>query len=114
MRESIHIPIYLFICIDPTAAPINPNGSSPSSNSIRLSWNPPPFEHRNGMIRSYIVNLTELETNISSTYTSLGTTLTINSLHPYYRYQFTIVAVTIGSGPPTAAFIVQTQEDGKM
>ena len=38
--------------------------------------------------------------------------LTINSLHPYYRYQFTITAVTISSGPSTATFTVRTQQDG--
>ena len=40
--------------------------------------------------------------------------LTINALHPYYRYRLTISAVTISTGPPTAAFTVRTQEDGNL
>lgn len=91
---------------------MNASGVSQSSTSIVLSWSPPPFEHRNGIIRSYIINSTELKTGIKFSYTSIGTGITLNSLHPYYLYQFTITAVTISLGPPTASFTVRTLEDG--
>ena len=96
----------------PSTAPVNLTGSSLSSTSISLSWDPPPFEHQNGIIRSYIINSTELETNKTFSYTSLGTSIQINSLHPYYEYQFSVTAVTISSGPPSDTIIVQTEEDG--
>ena len=104
---------------DPSAPPVvNPSSSSLSSTSITLFWSPPPMEHWNGIIRSYIINLIEHETNATYSYTSFATgptlTMTINSLHPYYTYQFTITAVTIGPGPPTHAFTVQTLPDGML
>ena len=106
----------IYLLTGPSAPPVNPSGSSFTSTSITLSWSPPPVEHQNGIIRSYIINLIELETSAIYSYMSFATEstiqLTVNSLHPYYTYQFTITAVTIGSGPPTDTFTVQTLEDG--
>ena len=102
----------LSVTTGPAAAPRDFSGVALSSKSISLSWNPPTLEDRNGIIRSYTINSTELETNSTFSYTSVGTTLRINSLHPYYRYQFTITAVTISSGPSSAAITVRTLEDG--
>ena len=102
----------LSVTIGPAAAPRDFSGVALSSKSISLSWNPPTLEDRNGIIRSYTINSTELETNNTFSYTSVGTTLRINSLHPYYRYQFTITAVTISSGPSSAVITVRTLEDG--
>ena len=105
-----------FLHTGPSVPPVNTSGYSLSSTSITLSWSPPPLEHQNGIIRSYIINSIELETSAIYSYTSFATgptvELTVNALHPYYTYQFTITAVTIGSGPPTEIFTVQTQEDG--
>jgi receptor-type tyrosine-protein phosphatase Q len=95
----------------PSSSPVNFTGLSLSSTSISLSWSPPPLEHRNGIIRSYAINSTELETNNTFSYTSVSTNLRINSLHPYYQYQFIVTAVTIGSGPPSSSITVRTKED---
>ena len=107
---------FYFLPVGPSAPPVNPSGYSLSSTSITLSWSPPPLEYQNGIIRSYIINLTELETSAMYSYMFFATgptlTMTIPALHPYYTYNFTISAVTIESGPPTDAFTVQTLEDG--
>ena len=77
-----------------------------------LTWSPPPAEDQNGIIRNYIINITELETGIVFRHASLSTSILVYSLHPFYRYAVTLAAVTVGQGPATVAFTVQTREDG--
>ena len=66
------------------------------------------------MIRHYIVNVTELETGNSFLHTSADTEITIFSLHPFYNYAFTVVAVTVAEGPPSLPIFVQTLPDGEL
>ena len=89
-------------------------GVSLTSESISLSWDPPPFDQQNGRIRQYLINVTELDTGTSFLQTSLGTEFTVYSLHPHYYYEFTIAAVTVGVGPATPPIVVQTNEDGNL
>ena len=126
MMMAIYIYIYIYIIIillhdiiitslpfiAPTAEPLGVSGSSLTSESISLSWDPPPFGEQNGRIRQYLINVTELDTGASFLQTSLGTEFTIFSLHPNYYYEFTVAAVTVGVGPPSPPIIVQTNEDG--
>ena len=42
------------------------------------------------------------------------TEATIGPLHPYYTYNCTILAVTVGEGPPSTVITVRTGEDGKL
>ena len=77
-----------------------------------LTWSPPPVEDQNGIIRNYILNITELETGMAFHYASSSTSILVYSLHPFYRYVVTIAAVTVGQGPATIAFTVQTWENG--
>ena len=37
----------------------------------------------------------------------------IGPLHPYYTYNCTILAVTVGEGPPSTVITVRTEEDGE-
>ena len=41
------------------------------------------------------------------------TSITIGSLHAYYTYNCTVVAVTIGPGPFSTVITVRTAEDGR-
>lgn len=96
----------------PTAEPQDASGYAVDSESIFLQWNPPPFEHQNGIIRNYIINVTELDTGVQFQYITANTQYTLYSLHPYYTYQFVISAVTVAPGPPTLPFSIQTNQDG--
>ena len=40
--------------------------------------------------------------------------LTVNNLHPFYTYLWTVAAVTVGEGPYSSAKSVTTLEDGKL
>ena len=78
-----------------------------------LSWGPPQFEHRNGAIRHYIVNVTEHETGSEFGAVATQMMITLSSLHPYYTYVCSVYAVTIGAGPAAEPVSVTTFEDSK-
>ena len=112
MCPSCHPSIFNDFLV-PTSAPQVPSGVATSSRSIVLSWNPPPVLERHGIIREYQINLTELQTGTELTYVTLDTTFEVSLLHPFYTYNWTVAAVTIGVGPYTIASTVVTLEDGK-
>ena len=102
-----------FDSLAPTSAPVNISGYAVDSTSISISWTPPPFEDQNGILRNYVINITELETGITFSRVSLTTSISLHNLHPFYRYSVTVTAVTVGPGPATIVFTVQTREDGR-
>ena len=102
-----------FDSIAPTSAPVNTSGYAVDSTSISISWTPPPFEDQNGILRNYVINITELETGITFSHLSLTTSISLYNLHPFYRYSVTVTAVTVGPGPATTVFTLQTREDGR-
>ena len=98
----------------PTGPPENVQVDAISSTSIKLAWHPPNPPDQNGIIQAYNITLTEAETGRQLNFQEEGTesVLVVNFLHPYYTYQCSISAVTIGPGP--AAYInVTTHQDGK-
>ena len=88
-------------------------GLANSSEVISISWNPPPFEHQNGMIHSYKLNVTEVETGIVTMHTTFTTATTLFSLHPYYTYEIRVSAVTVATGPYSQSISIRTNPDGK-
>ena len=104
----------LLIVLVPTGAPESVAATSVSSTTVLLTWNPPPPDLQNGIITTYYVNMTELETGMASQMIVAGATqLLIDILHPYYVYNFYIsAATTIGRGPYSPVFSIQTPEDG--
>ena len=87
-------------------------GNASSSSSIYLSWNPPNFLNRNGIIRHYIILMVENETSTTSDYTTTHTNLSVSNLHPAYTYIFSISAVTVLAGPFSESITVKALEAG--
>ena len=85
-----------------------------TSTSVQLQWEPPPPLYHNGLIRSYTVLCTELETNRTITETSAVTEMTLRDLHPYYTYNCSVAAVTVREGPFSDSIITKTLEDGML
>ena len=102
-----------FTCLVPTGAPRNIAAAAVSSSSISLTWEPPSFELQNGIIRSYHINVTELETGRVRSFVIPGfdTLLILSSLHPFYRYNYSIAANTTALGP-VAYTVIQTLPEG--
>ena len=96
----------------PLAPPMVNSYYAVDSNTIFLSWSPPPIDQQNGIIRHYAISLTERETGYTLSYTAINTTTTLSRLHPYYHYQIEVSAITIGTGPSSIPVMVQLPEDG--
>lgn len=84
-----------------------------TSTSISLQWSPPVEMFWNGIIREYLINITEYDTGIILAYHSMTTSITVSSLHPYYTYLGQISAFTVGYGPFTDVFQVTTLQNCK-
>ena len=86
-----------------------------NSTHIYLTWEPPPPSQVNGIIREYRLNVTEDVTGTVLQYTTTPTDrqITVGPLHPYYIYHCFAAAVTVGLGPYTSSFTLQTEEDGE-
>ena len=81
---------------------------------MTLTWDPPTAANQNGIIQTYIINITILESEENVRLMSNGTQINLEMLHPYYTYSFVISAVTIGPGPPSSAYSVTTDEERKL
>ena len=99
----------------PTSPPLNTTGRAVNSTAILFTWEHPLVSGRNGNITGYSLLLTELETNITTSYRQTGARieLVVGSLHPFYQYQCVIAAETrVGRGPYADSFITRTLADG--
>ena len=83
-----------------------------SSRSLTLMWSPPPFEETNGVIQYYSLSITEFESGQVLTMTSLSVVAVINDLHPYYTYECTVAAYTVGLGPYSSSVTILLNEEG--
>ena len=92
----------------PQAVEVQPDNPT----TLALSWQPPSLENQNGIIIHYRVNITEMETGRLLLFTAVNTSLSVSGLHPFYTYNCTVAAVTVGLGPYSASVVVQTPEDG--
>ena len=96
----------------PSGSPEHLSGVVVSPTSIQLTWDPPVADQQNGIIRQYLINVTELETGVLMHYSTNQTQTTIESLHPFYTYNFTVTAVTVEKGPYTDVITIQTHQQG--
>ena len=98
----------------PSAAPEELLVSITSPTTIQIEWLPPRNEDTNGVIRAYIISITEIDTGNNWQQTvENDTDEFIGSLHPFYSYSFSVAAETIMLGPFTSPTIIEMPEDGK-
>ena len=97
----------------PSAPPQNLRQDAIAATSVTLNWQPPPEDDWNGLIRLYYVFVTELETGRSFTLNSTTTNHLVESLHPFYTYNFSVAAVTVAAGPISDTITLQTSETGE-
>ena len=97
----------------PSSPPTNIVVANTSSDSFLLSWDPPPVESINGVIRNYMIRVTEVETGRTFYVTTNITLLELNGLHPFYMYTSAVAAQTIAFGPYSTAVSVRLGEEGK-
>lgn len=105
--------LVFIIYIAPSGAPQNVSGISTSSQSVYLSWNPPPVTLQNGIIRKYFINIMEVDRGLEFEYMTRSTEFEITELNPYYTYEIWVSAYTIALGPSSDRISVLTLEDGE-
>ena len=103
----------------PSQAPIRFTVTPDTSTSITATWQLPPADSRNGIIRGFKLiyraenpadsQITTLAINDSTMYAK-----TVSGLLGYTNYEFQVLAFTsVGDGPKSAAKVERTKEDGK-
>ena len=87
-----------------------------SSTSILVKWNQPLELDRNGIITHYIVKFNVSWGQVANITTPDNRTQAeVTQLGKYATYYFTVQAENmIGVGPPSAAVVNTTFEDGKL
>ncbi len=104
----------VYLCIVPSSAPVSPWISAVTSSSFLVSWGSLPPEDHNGIVRHYTVNIREVNTGRSFHLEALSTSITVQFLHPNYKYTCGVAAVTVGPGPFSLPVNATTLEAGKM
>ena len=84
-----------------------------TSRTAALSWDPPPYEGQNGVIRKYVLTVNRSDTSFFNELTTTSTQLTVGSLFPFRTYLFTVAAGTIELGPFSTEVSTLMLEDGK-
>ena len=106
--------IFYLPSIVPSGVPRDLVAVVSSSSAVNLSWQSLLPEEQNGIIIRYVVNVTTVETGGGFELVSALNQLTVDSLHPYWTYIFTVSGETsVGVGPPSLAVTATTLEDGK-
>ena len=77
-----------------------------------LTWRPPAEEDGNGVIRGYTINVTGVLSGQTRQFETVEARLTVESLHPYYSYNCSVAARTIGLGPFTYNVTAKMPEAG--
>ena len=101
-------------CAAPTALPENLIATPLNSRTLHITWQPPAEEERNGIIRRYIINIKELNSGDEYQLENASTEITVQDLHPFYRYSYSVAAETVALGPFTPASIIEMPEDGML
>jgi hypothetical protein len=91
----------------PSSGPQNVEAVSLSPYNIELHWEPPHIEDQNGNIASYYISVTHISTGEEQSFQTSGDSFFFsgNNFHPYYTYNITIYAATIGIGPGTSVIL---------
>lgn len=98
----------------PSSPPTEVTAAVLDSTTVELSWIVPPTTHHNGIIRHFVIIITEINTGSEFQLTSEATLEVVSSLHPFYTYEVVVAAVTTDIGPLSDSIVFQLPEDGKM
>ncbi len=105
------------IVIGPSQPPFNLSLVVLSPSVVDLTWLPPAFKDRNGIIRQYWIQISE-KNNSEAPFTSFrelqeeSPPVIMENLHPSYQYQLRVSAVTVDRGPSSEYIAWTMPEDG--
>lgn len=101
-------------CTAPSSAPLNLTATVVSSTSVVFAWEPPIPEDTNGLIISYILYITSIQSDeMAFQLTASSTTTAHSAFQPYSTYAVTVAAETAaGEGPLSPTEMFTMWEDG--
>ena len=105
------LPILLYPAA-PNVSPSSPVVFGATHDSVSLNWQAVPFEEVNGVVEGYTIAVHEVDTGRNFTMNSNTTQVTLEHLHPFYTYVFSIAAETVGTGPFSESITIQLPEAG--
>ncbi len=112
LQNETHILSTCFSPAVPASAPLNISGEFVNSTGLSVSWELPPVEHRNGIIRGFNVTYNSSQDDLQETSVE-GTSVDLFGLEEFTNYTINVAAFTdVGTGP-TAVIVVQTDSDGE-
>ena len=105
--------MFAFHFVAPSGPPQTITAQASSARRLYIAWDPPAAAEQNGIIISYIVNITGVETGEQLQLTAQSQSVNVTGLTPYTTY-FCIVAAStaIGPGPFSTQIIILTPEAG--
>ena len=85
-----------------------------NSTTVLITWQPPPLSDQNGIIITYVVNISlEVNDTVPEQYITSSLNVMVVGLHPFSAYVVAVAAETgVGRGP-FSSFTIHTPEDGK-
>ena len=108
----MHVCIKLFnfetTYLVPTGPATRLQSSAINSTTIQLSWQPPPSDELNGVLKLYTVTLIEIPSGIMMTYNTTSSDIRIGSLVPCSSYTWGVIPFTVGYGPVSMISSVTT------
>ena len=111
---QVHIHAPIFPPTAPSDTPQNFAVTMTNSRSISLIWDPPPEEHRNGIIIGYVISVSS--TNTGETFQSFTSmdSAEVDGLRPFTTYFIAVAAQTnAGVGPFSTTLQADTTEARK-
>ena len=84
------------------------------SFTLNITWEQPSIDQINGIIQSYTISVSVMETLDHYLYISYNTSLLLTELHPYYTYTVLVAAITVGTGPYSIGYTIKTPPSGKI
>ena len=85
-----------------------------NSRSISLVWDPPPEEHRNGIIIGYLINVSAVDPGETFHLFTTNDSAVVNGLRPFTTYFTAVAAQTnAGVGPFSTTIQADTTESCK-
>lgn len=83
-----------------------------TSHTVTVTWQPPPLDSHNGVIRGYTVRIILDSNNDLSLFNVTGSIITIPDLHPYSSYDVAVAAFTTDRGPFSNVLSLTSSEAG--
>lgn len=109
----------IYWIVVPSMPPENVRCAPLTSQSLQLSWQPPPNNHMNGLLQGYKANFEFMSDQIGSMNDDIDSrkttdlTIVLSGLKKFTNYSVQVLAFTrVGDGAVSKALYCQTEEDG--